>query len=154
MGLNSDEEDEGSDDIDDEEEDSAQAVLGSDEDEDNGSEDAETLGKDDDRLDVPEYDKEVSKNDAELSEGHSEEHVDTSKHTTEEVAEDDSDDVPLAHKMKGVKQTTPADVPPNTSEGFHPGDLLGRFKQSTDTSGPSSVPKSKDYVGSLICWPI
>ncbi|GAA0159991.1 hypothetical protein LIER_38956 [Lithospermum erythrorhizon] len=65
MGLNSDEEAEGSNDI--EDEDSTEDVLGCDEDEDNDSEDAKTLEKDDDILNVPKSDKDVSKNDAEIS---------------------------------------------------------------------------------------
>ncbi|GAA0140409.1 hypothetical protein LIER_35229 [Lithospermum erythrorhizon] len=146
MDLNSDEEDEESDDFEDEDEESAQDVLGSDENEENESEDTESLEKGDDLLDVQESDKEISKEDAEESEGFSVEPVDKGKDPTdnsEEVAEDDSVDVPLVHKWKKLRQNTPADVPLETSEGVPPGELLGKFKQSTATPKPSSALKGK-----------
>ncbi|GAA0168728.1 hypothetical protein LIER_23380 [Lithospermum erythrorhizon] len=144
MGLNSNEEDEELDNIEGEDDEFAQDVLGSDEDGENDSVDAQTLKKDDDSLDVPESDKEVSKDDAELSEGHSEEPMDKRKDSTEnseEVVEDDSDNVPLVKKRKELRQNKPADA--ETSEGINPSELLGRFKQSTGILGSSSAPKGK-----------
>ncbi|GAA0162602.1 hypothetical protein LIER_39439 [Lithospermum erythrorhizon] len=111
MDLNSDEEDEESDNIEDEDGESAQDVLGSDENEENNSEDAKTLEKDDDSL---ESDKEVSKEDTEQSECHSEEPVDKGKDPAdnlEEVVEDDSNEVPLVQKWKKLRLNTPAGVP-------------------------------------------
>ncbi|GAA0163305.1 hypothetical protein LIER_39572 [Lithospermum erythrorhizon] len=103
MDLNSDEEDEESDDIEDEDGESTQDVLWSNENEKNHSEDAETLEKNDDSL---ESGKEVSKEDVEQSEGHSEEPVDKGKDPTynsEEVAEDDLDDVSLVEKWQTLR---------------------------------------------------
>ncbi|GAA0141656.1 hypothetical protein LIER_35432 [Lithospermum erythrorhizon] len=143
MGLNSDEEDEASDDIEEEDDEFIHDILGSDENEDNESEDIVSLDKDDDNLNVPESDKEVSKDDAELSEVHSEELVNKGKGpaaTSEDITEDDPDDVPLAQKRKELRRNPAADAP---SKGLHPDDLLERFKQSTGTPGTSSAPKGK-----------
>ncbi|GAA0173786.1 hypothetical protein LIER_27331 [Lithospermum erythrorhizon] len=107
----------------------------SDENEDNDSQDVVSLNKDDDSLDVLESDKEVSKDDAELSEGHSKEPVNKGKGPTttfEDIAKSDSDDVPLAQKRKELKRNPAADAPD---------DLLERFKQSTSRTGTSSAPK-------------
>ncbi|GAA0158614.1 hypothetical protein LIER_15587 [Lithospermum erythrorhizon] len=135
MGLNSDEEDEASKDLEEEDDESIHDVLGSDENEDNDSEDVVSLDKDDDSLDVPESDKEVPKDDAELSKGHSEEPVNKGKGpaaTSEDIAEDDLDNIPLAQKRKELRQNPTTDAPD---------DLLERFKQSTGTRDTSSAPK-------------
>ncbi|GAA0153734.1 hypothetical protein LIER_37727 [Lithospermum erythrorhizon] len=110
MGLNSDEEDEAPEDIEEDDDESIHDVLGSDENEDHDSED--------------------------LSEGHSVESVNKGKGpgaTSEDIAEDDSDDVPLAQKRKDLRRNPTVDAP---------NDLLERFKQSTGTTGTSSAPKS------------
>ncbi|GAA0148787.1 hypothetical protein LIER_08131 [Lithospermum erythrorhizon] len=129
----------------DEDEESAQDILGFDEDEENDSEDAKNLEKDDDSLDT---NKEVSKEDAEQSEGHSEEPVDKGNDlvdNSEEIAEDASDDVPLVQKWQKLRQNIPADVPLETSEGIPPGEFLDEFKQSTIVPEPSSAPKGKGF---------
>ncbi|GAA0168988.1 hypothetical protein LIER_23565 [Lithospermum erythrorhizon] len=99
LGLNSDEEDEAIEAIEEEDDKSIHDVLGSDENKDHDSEYVVSLDKDDDSLDVSDSDKEVSKDDDELSEGHSEEPVNKGKGsaaTSEDIEEDDLDDVPLA----------------------------------------------------------
>ncbi|GAA0162395.1 hypothetical protein LIER_39404 [Lithospermum erythrorhizon] len=124
IDLNSDEEDEELDDFEDEDGESTQDVLGSNEDEENDSKDVESLKKGDDSLDVQESDKEMSKEDVEQRKGFSVEPVDKGKDPTdnsEEVAEDDLNDVPLVQKWKKLRQYTPADAPLETSEGNPPG---------------------------------
>ncbi|GAA0170177.1 hypothetical protein LIER_24490 [Lithospermum erythrorhizon] len=101
MGLNFDEEDEASEDIEEEDDESIHDILGSDENKDNDSKDGVSLDNDDDNLDIPKFDKEVLKDDAELSEGHSEEPVNKGKGpaaTSEDIAEDDSNDVPQCRR--------------------------------------------------------
>ncbi|GAA0165186.1 hypothetical protein LIER_20651 [Lithospermum erythrorhizon] len=135
MGLNSKEEVEASEDIEEKDDESIHNALESDENEDSDSEEEVSLDKDDDILDVPEFDKEVPKDDAELSEEYSKEHVNKGKGpttTSEDIAEDDSDDVPLAQKRKELRGNLAADAID---------DLLERFKQPIGTPGTCSAPK-------------
>ncbi|GAA0186697.1 hypothetical protein LIER_33985 [Lithospermum erythrorhizon] len=118
MGLNSDEEDEASEDIEEEDDESIHDVLGSDENSSPPKKGGNLFllfqTKNPKCLDVPESDKEVSKDDTELSEGHSEELVKKGKGpvaTSEDRAKDDSDDVLLAQKKKELRRNPAADAP-------------------------------------------